>query len=89
MRKFLAPIAVAAILCGNLALCESKMAEIMIETKEINEDYIEFYESILRREDLTDKRRVAYKNSLRTFMFSASDENLRNDPNLYEGLIEE
>jgi len=61
----------------------------MIETKEINEDYIEFYESILRREDLTDKRRVAYKNSLRTFMFSASDENLRNDPNLYEGLIEE
>jgi hypothetical protein len=89
MKKLLAPIIVAAFLFGNLALCQSKMAEIMTETKEINEDYIQFYESILKREDLTDKRRVAYKNSLRTFMFNASDENFRNDPNLYEGLIEE
>jgi hypothetical protein len=89
MRKFLAPIAVAALLCGNLALCESKMNEILIETKEINEDYISFYEIILKREDLTDRRKMAYKNSLRTFMIRASEENYNNDPDLYAGLEEE
>jgi hypothetical protein len=89
MRKFLAPIAVAALLCGNLALCESKMAEILTETKEINEDYISFYETILNREDLTDRRKMAYKNSLRTFMIRASEENYNNDPNLYQGLQED
>jgi hypothetical protein len=89
MRKFLAPIAVAAILCGNLALCESKMAEAMIETKEINEGYIEFYEFTISREDLTDETKTAYRNSLRTFMINASEENLRNDPDLYEGLQED
>lgn len=89
MRKFLAPIIVAAILCGDLALCESKMSEILIETKEINEDYINFYELIVKREDLTDKRKIAYKNSLRTFMIRASEENYNNHPDLYEGLQEE
>ena len=44
MKKFLVPMVVAAILCGNLALCESKIGEILIETREINEDYINFYE---------------------------------------------
>ena len=89
MKKLLAPILVAAILCGNLALCESKTAEIMIETKEINEDYIEFYEFTVSREDLTDQTKTAYKNSLRTFLINASEENLRNDPDLYEGLQED
>lgn len=89
MRKFLAPIIVAALLCGNLALCESKMGEILIETKEINDDYISFYELTLKREDLTDRRKMAYKNSLRTFMIRASEENYNNHPDLYEGLQEE
>jgi hypothetical protein len=89
MRKFLAPIAVAAILCANLALCESKMAEAMIKTKEINEGYVEFYEFTISREDLTDETKTAYRNSLRTFMINASEENLRNDPDLYEGLQED
>ncbi len=89
MRKLLAPIAVAAILCGNLALCESKMAEAMIETNEINEDYVEFYEFTVNREDLTDETKTAYRNSLRTFMINVSEENLRNDPDLYEGLKED
>ena len=89
MKKFLVPMVVAAILCGNLSLCESKLGEILIETREINEDYINFYEFTIKREDLTDRRKMAYKNSLRTFMLSTSDENLRNDPYLYEGLQEE
>ena len=89
MRKLLAPIIIAAILCGNLVLCESKTAEIMIETKEINEGYIEFYEFTISREDLTDETKTAYRNSLRTFMINASEENLRNDPDLYEGLQED
>jgi hypothetical protein len=89
MRKFLAPIAVAALLCANLALCESKMAEILTETKEINEDYISFYETTLNREDLTDGEKMAYKNSLRTFMIRASEENYNNDPDLYAGLEED
>lgn len=89
MRKFLAPIIVAALLCGDLALCESKMGEILVETKEINEDYISFYELTLKREDLTDRRKMAYKNSLRTFMIRSSEENYSNHPDLYEGLQEE
>lgn len=89
MRKFLAPIIVAALLCGDLALCESKMGEILVETKEINEDYISFYELTLKREDLTDRRKIAYKNSLRTFMIRSSEENYNNHPDLYEGLQEE
>jgi hypothetical protein len=89
MRKFLAPIIVAALLCGDLALCESKMGEILVETKEINEDYISFYELTLKREDLTDRRKMAYKNSLRTFMIRSSEENYNNHPDLYEGLQEE
>jgi hypothetical protein len=89
MRKFLAPIIVAALLCGDLALCESKMGEILVETKEINDDYISFYEFTLNREDLTDRRKMAYKNSLRTFMIRASEENYNNHPDLYEGLQEE
>ena len=89
MRKFLAPIAVAAFLCGDLAMCESKMGDILVETKEINEDYIQFYEFTLHREDLTDRRRMAYKNSLRTFMIRASEETFNNHPDLYEGLQEE
>lgn len=89
MKKFLAPIAVAALLCGNLALCESKMNEILIESREINEDYICFYETTLKREDLTDKRKIAYKNSLRTFMIRASEENYINEPDLYAGLEED
>ncbi len=89
MRKFLAPIIVAALLCGDLAMCESKMGDILVETKEINEDYIQFYEFTLHREDLTDQTKTAYKNSLRTFLINASEENLRNDPDLYEGLQEE
>jgi len=89
MRKFLAPIIVAALLCGNLALCESRMSEILIEAREINEDYINFYELTVKREDLTDKRKMAYKNSLRTFMIRASEENFNNHPDLFEGLQEE
>ena len=89
MRKFLAPIIVAALLCGDLALCESKMGEILVETKEINEDYISFYELTLKREDLTDRRKMAYKNSLRTFMIRSSEENYNNHPDLYEGLQED
>jgi hypothetical protein len=89
MKKFLAPIIVAGLLCGNLALCESKMNDILTETKEINEDYIHFYEITLKREDLTDKRKIAYKNSLRTFMIRASEENYNNDPDLYAGLEED
>ncbi len=89
MKKWLAPVFVAAFLCGNLALCETEKYEIFTETKEINEDYIYFYELTLSRDDLTDKRRIAYKDSYRTFMLSASEENLNNDPYLYEGLQEE
>ena len=44
MKKFLVPMVVAAILCGNLALCESKIGEILIETREINEDYIKAFD---------------------------------------------
>lgn len=89
MRKFLAPIVVAAFLCGDLAMCESKMGDILVEAREINDDYIKFYEFTLHREDLTDRRKAAYRNSLRTFMIRASEDNLNNDPNLYEGLQEE
>jgi hypothetical protein len=89
MKKWLAPVFVAAFLCGNLALCETQKSEILTETKEINEEYVHFYELTLSREDLTDRRRVAYKNSYRTFMLNMSEENLNNDPDLYEGLIEE
>ena len=89
MRKFLAPIIVAALLCGNLALCESRMSEILIEAREINEDYIDFYELTLKREDLTDRRKMAYRKSLTTFMIRASEENFNNHPDLFEGLQEE
>ena len=89
MKKFLAPIFVAALLCGNLAMCETQKYEIATEMEEINDEYIHFYELTLSREDLTDKRRMAYKNSYRTFMINMSEENLKNDPNLYEGLAEE
>lgn len=89
MKKWLAPVFVAAFLCGNLAVSETQKHEIAAEAEEINDEYIHFYELTLSREDLTDKRRMAYKNSYRTFMIRASEENLNNAPDLYEGLIEE
>lgn len=89
MKKWLAPIIVAAILCGNLALCETERQEVILESKEINEEYIYFYELVLSNQEMPDKRKMAYKNSYRTFMLSVSEENFRDDPELYEGLIEE
>lgn len=89
MKKLLAPIIVAAFLCGNLAISETQKQEIRAEGEDINEEYIHFYEITLSREDLSDKRRVAYKNSYRTFMLNVSEENFNNNPYLYEGLAEE
>lgn len=89
MRKYLAPVFVAAFLCGNLALCETEKYEIAAESEEINEEYIYFYEFILSNQEMTDQRKMAYKNSYRTFLISVSEEHYRNDPELYEGLIEE
>ena len=89
MKKYLAPIFVAALLCGNLALCETQKHEIAAESEEINEEYIYFYEFVLSQEQMTDKRKMAYKNSYRTFLISVSEEHYRNDPELYEGLVEE
>lgn len=89
MKKLLAPIIVAGFLCGNLAISETQKQEIQIESEYINEEYIHFYEATLSREDLSDKRRVAYRNSYRTFMLNASEENINNNAELYEGLIEE
>lgn len=89
MKKWLAPVFVAAILCGNLALCEAKKQEIAAESQEINDEYVYFYELVLSNEELSDKRRVAYQTSYRTFISSISRENYRNNPELYAGLIEE
>lgn len=89
MKKFLAPIFVAALLCGNLALCETQKQEIAVESEEINDEYIYFYEFILANREMSDQRKVAYKNSFRTFLISISEEHYRNDPELYAGLIEE
>lgn len=89
MKKWLAPVLVAAFLCGNLALSETQKHEIATESEEINEEYINFYEFVLSQQEMTDKRKIAYKNSYRTFLISVSEEYYRNDPELYEGLIEE
>lgn len=89
MKKWLAPVIVAGVLCGNLALCEAKRQDLILESKEINEDYIYFYELVLSKEEMSDKRKIAYKNSYRTFMLSVSEENFRDNPELYKGLIEE
>ena len=89
MKKWLAPVFVAAILCGNLALCEATKQEIAAESQEINDEYVYFYELVLSNEELSDKRRVAYQTSYRTFISSISRENYRNNPELYAGLAEE
>lgn len=89
MKKYLLVIAVAAILLGNLALCEANRQEVLAESQEINDEYVYFYELVLSNEELSDKRRVAYQTSYRTFISSISRENYRNDPELYAGLIEE
>lgn len=89
MKKYLLVISVAAILLGNLALCEANRQEILEESHDINEEYIYFYELVLSNQDMPDKRRVAYQTSYRTFMFNVSKENYRNNPDLYAGLIEE
>ena len=74
---------------GTLTFTIPYYLDLSGNTESINQDYINFYEFTIKREDLTDRRKMAYKNSLRTFMLSTSDENLRNDPYLYEGLQEE
>lgn len=89
MKKFLAPTIVAALLCGNLALSETERQEIMLDREEINEEYIYFYETTLSNPELAPSRKMAYKNSYRTFIINISEENVANDPDLYEGLIEE
>jgi len=89
MKKYLAPIIVAGFLCGNLALSETERQEIVAERQEINEEYVYFYEMTISNPELTDVRRVAYKNSYRTFIIDMGNENAQNDPYLYEGLLEE
>lgn len=89
MKKLLAPIIVAGFLCANLAISEAQKQEIQVESEYINEEYIHFYEMTIDREDLTDRRRIAYRNSYRTFILSVSEENFNNNPYLYEGLAEE
>ena len=68
---------------------EPEKQEIKQEYEEINEEYVYFYEMTLSNPDLTFPRKTAYRNSYRTFIINLSEENYRNDPELYEGLLEE
>ena len=89
MKKIFPILAVLAVLFANLALCEAKKQEVIAESQEINDEYVYFYELVLSNEELSDKRRVAYQTSYRTFISSISRENYRNNPELYAGLAEE
>ena len=89
MKKYLPVVLVAGLLCGQLALCETQRQELKEEYHEINEEYVYFYELTLSNPDLSPPRKTAYKNSYRTFIINLSEENFKNDPELYEGLIEE
>jgi len=86
MKKFLAPIIVAAVLCGNLALCEAQRTEIIAESVEINEEYVYFYEMTISNPELSPQRKNAYQTSYRTFITSMNRENYRNNPELYSNL---
>jgi len=89
MKKWLAPVFVAAMLFGNLALCETQKQEIKAESQEINEEYVYFYEMTLSNPELSPTRKMAYKNSYRTFMINVTEENIKNNPDLFEGLQED
>ena len=89
MRKWLLPVIVAAILCGNLAVSEAQRQEIKAEAQEINEEYIFFYETIISNPELSPSRRMVYKHSYITFMTSMRNDNIQDNPELYEGLLEE
>lgn len=56
---------------------------------QLNDEHVQFYELMLEDLKVQDARRKAYKESYRTFMLYASEENMENDPELYSGLQEE
>jgi hypothetical protein len=89
MKKFLAPVIVAALLCGNLVLSETQRHEIMLEREDINEEYIYFYELTISNPELTGKRKDAYVSSYRTYLIDMGNEYLIEHRDLYAGLIEE
>lgn len=89
MKKYLFVVLVAGLLCGQLALCETQKQEIRQEYEEINEEYTYFYEMTLSNPELSIPRKRAYQNSYKTFIINISEENKRDNPDLYQGLLEE
>lgn len=88
MKKTIPAIFLFAFLFGSYIYYDTEKTYEQSFTLELNDEHIKLYEAILEDRALQDQRRIAYKESYRTFLLYTSDEYLKMDPASYEGLIE-
>jgi hypothetical protein len=88
MKKIIPVVLFFAFLFGSYIYYDAEKIYEQSFTLELNDEHIRLYEAILEDRALQDQRRVAYKESYRTFLLYTSDEYLKMDPASYEGLIE-
>lgn len=89
MKKIIPIVILIGLLVGYNVFYHSKTEEAKFLSQELNDEHIFLYENILEDTRIQDGRRKAYKESYRTFMLYASEENMQNNPNLYLGIEEE
>lgn len=80
MRKYLIPIIVAGLLCGNLAICETQRQDLIVESDEINDEIIEHYEDMIRYEERKKEELLIIKEGYRKFLLWTAEEFFENDP---------
>lgn len=88
MKKIISIIFTMSYLVGSYIYYDTEKLQEEGFSIELNDEHIKLYEQILTDRNLQDQRRVAYKDSYRTFLLHTSTEFLESDPRSYEGLID-
>jgi hypothetical protein len=80
MRKYVAPIIVAGILIGNLALSYAAMKDMKEESQDINVEIIEHYNYMIDFEERTKEEERIIKEGYAHFLSYVSEEYYESNP---------
>lgn len=87
MKKILPFIFICGALIGSIVYYDSEKKHTKEQSLFINDEFIEFYESLLAESKLSAEDKIAYRESYRTFLIWSGNEYREYDPNEY--LLEE